>query len=126
ILDFFAGSGTTAQAVMELNKKDGGNRKFILCQIDELINAEKKKEAFDFCLKNGLEPIISSITIERVKRAGEKILTEIKEQKNLLNQEDKGLDVGFKVFDLIETSKIIEDINHQFSLALSNNDSLSN
>ncbi|MCE2687789.1 MAG: site-specific DNA-methyltransferase, partial [Rickettsiales bacterium] len=37
ILDFFAGSGTTAQAVMELNKKDGGNRKFILCQIDELI-----------------------------------------------------------------------------------------
>lgn len=125
ILDFFAGSGTTAQAVMELNKKDGGNRKFILCQIDEPINEEKKKEAFDFCLKNGLEPVISSITIERVKRAGEKILTEIKEQKNLLNQEDKGLDVGFKVFDLIETSKIIEDANHQFNLALSNNDSLS-
>ncbi len=125
ILDFFAGSGTTAQAVMELNKKDGGNRKFILCQIDEPINAEKKKEAFDFCLKNGLEPVISSITIERVKRAGEKILTEIKEQKNLLNQEDKGLDAGFKVFDLIEASKIIEDANHQFNLALSNNDSLS-
>ena len=125
ILDFFAGSGTTAQAVMELNKKDGGNRKFILCQIDEPINEEKKKEAFDFCLKNGLEPVISSITIERVKRAGEKILTEIKEQKNLLNQEDKGLDAGFKVFDLIEASKIIEDANHQFNLALSNNDSLS-
>ena len=125
ILDFFAGSGTTAQAVMELNKKDGGNRKFILCQIDEPINEEKKKEAFDFCLKNGLEPVISSITIERVKRAGEKILTEIKEQKNLLTQEDKGLDAGFKVFDLIEASKIIEDANHQFNLALSNNDSLS-
>ena len=35
VLDFFAGSGTTAQAVLELNKKDGGNRKFILCTNNE-------------------------------------------------------------------------------------------
>lgn len=35
ILDFFAGSGTTAQAVLELNKEDGGNRKFILCTNNE-------------------------------------------------------------------------------------------
>ena len=35
ILDFFAGSGTTAQAVLELNKQDGGNRKFVLCTNNE-------------------------------------------------------------------------------------------
>jgi adenine-specific DNA-methyltransferase len=125
ILDFFAGSGTTAHAVMELNAEDGGNRKFILCQIDEPIDEKNKKQAFDFCLKNDLPPVISSITIERVRRAGEKILNEIKNKKDLLSAENKALDVGFKVFDLVETSKIIEKENRQLEIALSQNDSLS-
>lgn len=75
ILDFFAGSGTTAHAVMELNAEDNGNRKFILVQIDEPINESKNKTAYDFC-KNELKsknPAISDITIERVKRASAKI-----------------------------------------------------
>lgn len=75
ILDFFAGSGTTAHAVMELNAEDNGNRKFILVQIDEPINESKNKNAYDFC-KNELKsknPAISDITIERVKRASAKI-----------------------------------------------------
>lgn len=75
ILDFFAGSGTTAQAVMELNAQDKGNRKFILVQIDEEIIESKSKTAYDFC-KNELgskKPVISDITIERVKRASAKI-----------------------------------------------------
>jgi len=42
ILDFFAGSGTTGQAVLELNKEDGGNRKFILCTNNELNGEEKR------------------------------------------------------------------------------------
>lgn len=75
ILDFFAGSGTTAQAVMELNAEDKGNRQFILVQLDEPIKEEKSKTAYDFC-KNELgseNPTISDITIERVKRAAKKI-----------------------------------------------------
>src|SRR5690606_32090514 len=48
ILDFFAGSGTTAHSVMQLNKEDGGNRKFILVQLPELIDAKKSKVAYDF------------------------------------------------------------------------------
>ncbi|MDA3967903.1 site-specific DNA-methyltransferase [Helicobacter sp. WB40] len=75
ILDFFAGSGTTAQAVMELNAEDNGNRKFILVQLDEKIDKKKSKVAYDFC-KNTLKsksPVISDITIERVKRASAKI-----------------------------------------------------
>lgn len=82
ILDFFAGSGTTGHAVMALNAEDGGNRKFILCQIDEPI--AENKPAYQFCTDNALPPFISSITIERLKRAGEQI--------------GSG-DTGFKVFD---------------------------
>ncbi|ANE36056.1 type III restriction/modification system, mod subunit [Campylobacter iguaniorum] len=104
ILDFFAGSGTTAHAVMEQNAIDGVNRKFILVQIDEPIGENKSKTAFDFC-KNELNsdrPVISDITIERVKRAGQKI----KEQGNLLNQ---NADLGFCVYDINDSAKIINN-----------------
>lgn len=102
ILDFFAGSGTTAQAVMELNAEDGGNRQFILVQIDEEIKEDKSKTAYDFC-KNELKsenPAISDITIERVKRAGEKI---IKENPNF-----KG-DAGFSVYSLCDKPSLVCD-----------------
>ncbi|MDD2438313.1 MAG: site-specific DNA-methyltransferase [Candidatus Pacebacteria bacterium] len=53
ILDFFAGSGTTGQAILELNKEDNGNRKFILCTNDEELdnngNIKKHKICTDVC-----------------------------------------------------------------------------
>ena len=74
ILDFFAGSGTTGDAAMQLNAEDGGNRKFILVQLPEEIDAKKNKTAFDF-VKNELkaEPTIFEITKERLLRAAKKI-----------------------------------------------------
>lgn len=77
ILDFFAGSGTTAQAVMELNAEDKGNREFILVQLDEVISESKSKTAYEFC-KNELgseNPTIFDITKERIKRTTNKIAT---------------------------------------------------
>ncbi|MFP6245452.1 site-specific DNA-methyltransferase [Helicobacter pylori] len=100
ILDFFAGSGTTAHAVMELNAEDKGNREFILVQIDEEIKEDKS--AYDFC-KNVLKsakPVISDITIERVKRAAQKIIQSSKES---------GLDLGFKVYTLEDKAQIAND-----------------
>ncbi|RVZ84886.1 site-specific DNA-methyltransferase [Helicobacter pylori] len=100
ILDFFAGSGTTAHAVMELNAQDKGNREFILVQIDEEIKEDKS--AYDFC-KNVLKsakPVISDITIERVKRAAQKIIESSK---------DGGLDLGFKVYTLQDKAQIAND-----------------
>ncbi len=100
ILDFFAGSGTTAHAVMELNAEDKGNREFILVQIDEEIKEDKS--AYDFC-KNVLKsakPVISDITIERVKRAAQKIIQSSK---------DSGLDLGFKVYTLQDKVQIAND-----------------
>ncbi|RVZ90217.1 site-specific DNA-methyltransferase [Helicobacter pylori] len=100
ILDFFAGSGTTVHAVMELNAEDKGNREFILVQIDEEIKEDKS--AYDFC-KNVLKsakPVISDITIERVKRAAQKIIQSSK---------DSGLDLGFKVYTLQDKAQITND-----------------
>ncbi|MDU9776414.1 site-specific DNA-methyltransferase [Helicobacter pylori] len=100
ILDFFAGSGTTAHAVMELNAEDKGNREFILVQIDEEIKEDKS--AYDFC-KNVLKstkPVISDITIERVKRAAQKIIESSK---------DNDLDLGFKVYTLQDKAQITND-----------------
>lgn len=51
ILDFFAGSGTTGQAVLELNKEDGGNRQFILCQMNEKTDTTPKGIAYDVTCK---------------------------------------------------------------------------
>ena len=49
ILDFFAGSGTTGHAVLELNKRDGGARQFILCTNNEDNNGDGTKIATDIC-----------------------------------------------------------------------------
>jgi len=108
VLDFFAGSGTTGQAVMQLNAADGGNRKFILCQEDRKI--DNNKPAYKFCLDSKLPPVISSLTIERLKRAGIKIAkdTEAENSKTGLFEEDKKQvpDIGFKVFDSVEAPKL--------------------
>ncbi|KHL87224.1 DNA methyltransferase [Helicobacter pylori] len=100
ILDFFAGSGTTAHAVMELNAEDKGNREFILVQIDEEIKEDKS--AYDFCknVLNSAKPVISDITIERVKRAAQKIIGSSK---------DSGLNLGFKVYTLQDKAQITND-----------------
>lgn len=127
ILDFFAGSSTTGHAVMQLNAEDGGNRKFILCQIDEPI--KKDKPAYKFCKDNSLPTVISSITIERLKRAGEKIAKEIEiqnAQPYLFGKDIKQVpDIGFKVFDSVEAPKLKLDGNGQISIIFNDNDTLS-
>ncbi len=127
ILDFFAGSGTTGHAVMQLNTEDGGNRKFILCQIDEAIKEDKP--AYKFCVENNLPPVISSITIERLRRAGEKIAQNIEEENSKVGlfEEDKKQipDIGFKVFDNVDAPKLNVDETGQISIAENEMDTLS-
>jgi len=106
ILDFFAGSGTTGDAVMQFNAEDGGNRKFILVQLPEIIDSNSNKTAYTF-VKDELKvetPTIFDITKERLIRASKKIQEENK-KKDLSNQ-----DLGFKVF---ETMPIWEDYNFE-------------
>ena len=70
VLDFFSGSATTAHAVMQLNAEDGGHRKFIMVQLPE--SCDEKSEAYKAGYKN-----ICEIGKERIRRAGEKIKSEI-------------------------------------------------
>lgn len=92
ILDFFAGSSTTAHAVMQLNAEDGGHRKFIMVQLPEL--CDEKSEAFKAGYKN-----ICEIGKERIRRAGDKIVSETGR---------KDLDIGFKVLKLADSN--MEDV----------------
>lgn len=106
VIDFFAGSGSTGEAVIRLNIEDNGNRKFILAQLPEIIDPKSNKTAYDF-VKNELKvetPTIFEITKERLIRASKKIKQENKD-KDLSNQ-----DLGFKIF---ETTPIWEDYNFE-------------
>lgn len=104
ILDFFAGSGTTADAVMQLNAKDEGNRRFILVQLPELIDKKKNKTAYEavlsfpsFVSRNSslpAEPTIFDITKERLLRAAAKL----KAEKNDLFSA-KAVDFGFQIYE---------------------------
>lgn len=103
ILDFFAGSGTTADAVLNMNSDDLANRKFILVQIPELIDPKKSKTTYTY-VKNDLGidvPTIFDVTKERVIRAARKIKNEKTEYDG---------DLGFKIF---ETTPIWEDYNFE-------------
>lgn len=83
VLDFFAGSGTTGHAVMELNKDTGGNRRFILVQLPEPVENNKKF------------PTIFEVTKARIKAAGERI----KSESPMFTG-----DVGFRVFKLASSN----------------------
>ncbi|MEJ5207754.1 site-specific DNA-methyltransferase [Denitratimonas sp. CY0512] len=93
ILDFFAGSGTTAEAVMRLNAEDGGTRTFILVQLPEPIDPRKQKDAHAFVTETLDKPdaTIFEITAERIRRAGA-----------ALAAEHPQLDTGFRVYELVE------------------------
>lgn len=101
ILDFFGGSGSTGQAIFELNKQDNLDRRYILVQIPELTDA--KTEAYKAGYKK-----ISDITIERNKRVVEKIIEEKKKQQPDLfsngHKEDAIKGLGFKVFKLVKSN----------------------
>ena len=100
ILDFFAGSATTAHAVMQLNAEDGGRRKFIMVQLPE--PCDEKSEAFKMGYKS-----IAEISKERIRRAGRKISSESADAPQQESQRsesasavDKGLDLGFRVLKI--------------------------
>ena len=96
VLDFFSGSATTAHAVMQLNAEDGGNRRFIMVQLPE--PCPEDSEASKAGYKN-----ICEIGKERIRRAGEKIKTEVEEQNAQLKLDEKPKnvpDIGFQVFKL--------------------------
>jgi adenine-specific DNA-methyltransferase len=116
ILDFFAGSGTTAQAVLELNKIDGGNRKYICVQLPEL--CDEKSIAY----KEGYKSI-AEVSKERIRRAGKAIVSG---QLLIINEKKAQLEKLVNENTLIKDQEKIDslqsEINH-LQLTINNYDS---
>ncbi len=96
VLDFFAGSSTTAQSLLELNREDGASRRFIMVQLPESTkeNSIAKQASFD---------TIAEIGKERIRR----VIDRIHEDENgelPLNDRNDPEDLGFKVFKLAESN----------------------
>jgi adenine-specific DNA-methyltransferase len=98
VLDFFAGSGTTGEAVLRLNCEDGAQRRYIMVQLPEPLDptAKEQKVAAKFCDDIGRPRYITELTKERLRRASAKIVAEKPEWQG---------DAGFRVFKL-DTSNI--------------------
>lgn len=112
IVDFFAGSGTTAQAIYELNKEDKANRKFICVQLPELCeeNSDSVRAGFK---------TISDISKERVRRAAQKVKKEIKEESHKLQKEQAALKSE------IPTAETLDKINNlEADITILNNQDL--
>ena len=90
IFDFFAGSSTTAQAVMEQNAEDSGHRKYVLMQINE--KCDPTGEAYRAGFKT-----ICDIGLRRMTAAGDKIKSESP-------MPTQALDIGFRVLKLDDTN----------------------
>ena len=88
VMDFFSGTSSTAHSVLKYNLEREKNIKFIMVQLPE--KTEKKSEAYKAGYKN-----ICEIGKERIRRAGDKIISENKDKEGIEN-----LDIGFKVFKL--------------------------
>ncbi|MGT2615049.1 site-specific DNA-methyltransferase [Clostridium perfringens] len=101
VLDFFSGSGTTAQAIMEMNIDNKTNNKFILIQIPEDLSQNSIASKFE--CKN-----ICDISKKRIKLAGNSIVEKNKDKEGI-----EDLDIGFKVFKLDSTNLKAWDENLQ-------------
>jgi len=112
LLDFFSGSASSADAIMQLNAEDGGNRKFIMVQLPEA--TDEKSEAYKAGYKN-----ICEIGKERIRRAGKKLAPQPpkggakSESLNLFGTDNGNselktpnakLDTGFRVLKLDDTN----------------------
>ena len=106
ILDFFGGSGSTAHAVMEKNAADGGTRRYITVQLNEDLDENYEhatgsdkaniKNTIDFLESINKKHEISEVTIERLRRAGEKIHKE---------NPDADVDTGFRVLRIDDSNE---------------------
>ena len=96
VLDFFSGSSSTADAVLQMNAADKGKRKYIMVQLPEVLNPKinEQKTAYEFCTENNLPPFLTDLAIERIRRAAKKI------------KEETGADIdyGFRVYRLDESN----------------------
>lgn len=97
VMDFFAGSGTTGEAVMRLNGEDGGSRRYLLVQLQEVLDPANKEQkiAAKFCAELGKPARITELTKERLRRSAVAVAKE---------HTRTGVDYGFRVYKLDQSN----------------------
>ncbi|WP_432051513.1 site-specific DNA-methyltransferase [Streptomyces xiamenensis] len=102
LLDFFAGSGSSARAIQELNSRDAVRRRFILVQLPEKLDSKvaEGREALKVCRQSGRREVISSVTVERIRRGA------IKDSGGLG-------DSGTRIFSLADSGMLRWDTSRQ-------------
>lgn len=115
VVDFFSGSATTGHAVMQLNAEDGGNRKFILAQLQEVIdpNQKSQKIAAEYLITVNKPLNIAELGRERIRLAGEKIKVDY---TNKLAEREAPLDTGFRTYRLAASTFNPWDVNSEDDL----------
>ena len=121
VMDFFSGSSTTAQSLMQLNAEEGSSSKFIMVQLPEVIDPEKlsggakktAQAAVEFLDSIGKPHVICEIAKERIRRSGKKI-----SEENATNAPN--LDIGFRVLkldtsSLRDTSATVSETDQEFA-----------
>jgi len=106
ILDFFAGSGSTAHAVLDINKEDNGNRVSISVQLPELVGQDDKDENYSKEEFNHIKTV-SNISITRIKNAISKYQEQNDEKNSQLDfdgENKKNQDLGFKTLKLSDSN----------------------
>ena len=124
VLDFFSGSGTAAHAVIALNTADGGNRHFILTQLQEPLDSENRDHAVaaEFCRSIGKPMNIAEIGKERIRRAATQIRKDYVEK---ISSRETPLDTGFKTYRLASSTfnvwdtKVEDNVQEKLELATS-------
>lgn len=126
ILDFFAGSGTTGQAVMELNQQDGGQRKFILCTNNEngicenvtyqrLKTVITGKRADGSTYSNGIPSNLMYYRTDFVDKNSEELSDELLEHIREMIQLEYGVKVDGKQYVMIMDDEEMDDFETHFS-----------
>ncbi|WP_375210668.1 site-specific DNA-methyltransferase [Hyphococcus sp.] len=134
VLDYFAGSGSTAHAVIELNRDTGARVRYVAVQLPEKLDsmhasatgAAKKitKNAIDYLTSKKRPPTISEIAKERLRLVGEQIQSSVNNTPGLF-EDGQALDLGFKVYALDQTNFAIwrgetEELEEQIELHVQN------
>lgn len=124
ILDFFSGSASTADAIIQLNSKKLTKRKFIMVQIPEPLDplVNEQKAAFNFCQSNNLKPSITEIGKERIRRATKKIKEELKSDIDKKKVELHRLETGQQSIEIEEKKIALQQEIHDLHKKLQNTD----
>ena len=107
VMDFFGGSGTTAHAVLELNKNDGGERRFILCEQMDYVETVTKERIREVIKRNGAD----SFVYAELSVANQKFVEKIRDAENIEELHEIWNEMQVKAFLSYRTNSVVASLS---------------